>query len=88
MSTLLITYDLSKPGQDYTDLLTEIKKLAWARLSESSYAVYTDMTPQQLFSRLSPHLDSNDTLYVITLNRPYWGLGPAAVNEWLERYLV
>jgi hypothetical protein len=88
MRTLLVTYDLDRPGQDYTDVLKEIKKFAWARLSESSYAVHTDLEPQQLFNRLSPYLDSNDTLYVITLNRPYAGQGPREVNSWLERYLT
>jgi hypothetical protein len=88
MSTLLVTYDLKKPGQDYTDLLKEIKKFNWARLSESSYAVQTELTPQQLYDRLKPYLDSNDTIYVITLNKPYWGWGPKEVNDWLDRYLT
>lgn len=87
MSCLLVTYDLNKPGQDYTDLLKEIKKSSWARLSESSYAVATDLTPSQLYDRLSPHIDSSDHLYIINLRRPYCGRGPKAVNDWLEQNL-
>ncbi len=88
MSTLLVTYDLDRPGQDYTDVLGVIKKFPWARLSESSYAVYTDLTPEQLYSRLKPYLDSNDTLYVVTLNQPYCGQGPKEVNDWLNKFLT
>ena len=88
MSVLLVTYDLDKPGQDYSDVLKEIKRFSWARLSESSYAVATDLTPNQLYDRLAPYIDANDTLYVVVLHRPYYGQGPKEVNEWLEKYLT
>ena len=88
MSVKLVTYDLDKPGQDYTDLLKEIKKFSWARLSESSYAIETDLTPSQLYARFKQYVDANDTIYVIVLNRPYVGQGPKEVNEWLENHLT
>jgi hypothetical protein len=88
MSVKLVTYDLDKPGQDYTDLLKEIKKFSWARLSESSYAIETDLTPNQLYTRFKPYVDGNDTIYVITLTAPYFGWGPKEVNEWLDRHLT
>lgn len=88
MSVKLITYDLNRPGQDYTDLLKKIKAFSWARLSESSYAVATDLTPDQLFAHLSPYLDANDTLYVICLHHPWNGRGPKEVNDWLQRNLT
>lgn len=46
MAVLLVTYDLAKPGQNYEDLLEYLKGFAWARLSESSYAIKTDLQPQ------------------------------------------
>lgn len=87
MATLLISYDLNKPGKDYNDLLKTIKSYAWARLSESSYAIKTDQTPSQTFNKLKPYLDQNDTLYVINLKKPYSGQGPNDVNDWLENNL-
>lgn len=88
MAVLLITYDLNRPGQNYTDLLDKIKSYgSWARLSESSYAVATQNTPQTVYSQLSPHLDNSDTLYIVTLKRPYSGQGPQDVNNWLEANL-
>ncbi len=87
MAVLLVTYDLKKPGQDYSALLDEIKSYSWARLSESSYAIKTTETPDTVFDKLRPHVDQNDYIYVITLNNPRRGYGPEKVNEWLEENL-
>ena len=56
MAVLLVTYDLNKPGKDYNDLLKTIKSYAWARLSESSYAIKTDQSPQQVLTNSSRFL--------------------------------
>lgn len=88
MAALLVTYDLNKPGKDYNDLLKTIKSYdAWARLSESSYAISTDQSPQQVFDKLKQFIDQNDNLYVINLKKPYAGFGPKDVNQWLENNL-
>ncbi|MFM0347785.1 hypothetical protein [Paraburkholderia sp. RL17-347-BIC-D] len=87
MAVLQITYDLRKPGKDYADVLKTIKTYSWARLSESCYAISTDATAQSVFDRLKPYLDGNDNLYVINLKRPYAGIGPKDVNDWLEKFL-
>lgn len=88
MTTLLITYDLNKPGKDYNDLLKTIKSYSsWARLSESSYAIKTDHSPQQVFDTLKSFIDQNDNIYIITLKKPYTGFGPKDVNNWLENHL-
>lgn len=88
MAALLITYDLQSPGQRHTQLLDAIKKFpGWAKLSESSYAVSTQSSPQQVYDYLAQYLDANDNLYVINLTRPYYGRGPQDVNEWLAKNL-
>ena len=88
MKIYLVTYDLHVRGQNYTDLLAKIKESAmWARLSESSYAIGTEKTPQQLFDYLKPGLDSNDQLYIVTITKPYIGVGTEEVNSWLENNL-
>ena len=88
MAVLLVTYDLNKPGKDYNDLLKAIKSYAWAQLSESSYAIRTDHSSQQVFDKLNPYLDQNANLYVINLKKPYAGFGPQEVNAWLENSLT
>lgn len=87
MSTLLITYDLNKAGQNYNGFHAVIKKYTWARLSESSYAIQTPETPQAIYSKLNPYMDKNDNVYVVTLERPYFGQGPQDVNNWLNQRL-
>lgn len=87
MSVLLVTYDLNKETVR-PKITEEVRKTAWAKLSESSYAIDTNETPQAVYNRFESYLDSNDNLYVITLKRPYAGQGPQAVNEWLEQRLT
>ncbi len=87
MAILLVTYDLNKPGQDYSNFLEKIRLYPSTRLSESSYAIQTSKSPQSVYKELTPHLDKNDYIYIITLSKPYFGYGPENVNKWLEYYL-
>lgn len=87
MPCYIITYDLNKEV-NRPDIVGAIKKFeGWARLSESSYAVSTNLPPNAVFAILKPLLDANDNLYVISLRKPYCGFGPRDVNEWLEKNL-
>jgi len=86
MAIYLITYDLNKETKR-PDILGEIKMTDWAKLSESSYAIDTQETSSAVYNRLKKYIDDNDTLYVITLKKPYGGRGPQAVNDWLENRL-
>lgn len=87
MAVYLITYDLNneiiRPK-----IVDAIKKYGtWAKLSESSYAVATDETPQTIHLKLKPLLDENDHFYVIQLREPHAGFGPQLVNDWLHNHL-
>ena len=86
MSVLLLTYDLNRETKR-PPIVEEVKKTAFAKLSESSYAIDTNETVAQVYRRFSRHIDDNDALYVITLNRPWTGHGPADVNRWLSNRL-
>lgn len=87
MTTLLITYDLNKAGQDYKGFYEIIRKYPYAKLSESSYAIQTQETPTGVYNKLVPHMDKNDHVYVVTLTRPYYGYGLQDVNNWLNQRL-
>jgi len=83
MSILLITYDL-KHEIRRPPIVKFIKaNYSWARLSESSYAIETNLTPSATYKVFSKFLDSNDQLYAVTLSLPAEGQGPADVNQWL-----
>jgi hypothetical protein len=88
MSILLVTYDLNKAGQDYEGFYKIIKSYAYAKLSESSYAVQTDESSAKLYEKLFSHIDKNDRLYIITLKKPYSCFGLPDVNNWLDKNLT
>ena len=88
MPVLLVTYDLNKETKR-PPLLKDLKETypTWAKLSESSYAISTNSTPQQVYDRLKKHIDDNDRIVIITLKKPYQGWTGKKVHEWLEQNL-
>lgn len=88
MAVLLITYDLNREAVR-PPIVQKIKEIgnSWAKLSESSYAISYSGTPEQVYRILKPLTDDNDTIYIITLKKPWTGYGPKDVNDWLENNL-
>jgi len=87
MAVKLITYDLNSPGQNHKAVLEKIKTYAWARLSESSYAVDSTDTASGLYQKFKPLLDRNDTFLVIPLSKPFAGRATQDVLDWLNARL-
>ncbi|QUY51909.1 hypothetical protein [Psychrobacter pacificensis] len=89
MAALLVTYDLNSPGQKHAKVLEKIKSFGgWARLSESSYAITTSLTPSQVYSQFENLIDANDTIWIITLKKPYSGFGSKNIIDWLDNSLT
>jgi hypothetical protein len=67
--SLLIGYDLNRPGQDYDSLTKEIKELAstWWHHLDSTWIVRTTKSVTQVRDLLRPHIDSGDELLVVEL---------------------
>lgn len=86
MAVYIVTYDLNLEASR-PNILGSIKERSWAKLSESSYAIETDETSEEVFIDLRRHLDGDDNIYIIPLRKPYSGFGPNAVNEWLDANL-
>jgi hypothetical protein len=88
MPILLVTYDSNKPGQDCGKILEFIKSSkAWAKFSETSYAIDTEETPEDVFKQLTPFLSDSIKLFVVNLTRPYAGIKGTGVIVWLEKSL-
>ncbi len=89
LTVFLITYDLNRETVR-PPIVRRIRSYeAWARLSESSYAISTPQTAAQVYSGLSDLLDNNDSLFVIKLSNPAsgWAADPD-VKQWLDQHLT
>ena len=88
MPLLLVTYDLNRPEKDYSDLFKHIERYSNVRLSESSYAIITDKAPKAVCEELKKYVNKKDSVYIITLKRPYDGYGSKFVTDWLWKTLT
>jgi CRISPR-associated endonuclease Cas2 len=68
MGTHLICYDLDKPGQDYSDLISDLKKMGAKKIQFSTWLLETVMTDKAIRDRLRQFVDTNDRLLVCGLN--------------------
>jgi len=82
----LITYDLNKPGKDYSDLYKAIKATSssWWHYLTSVWLVDTSLSTQQIYQRLKGHIDQNDELFIVRITRDYKGYLPRKAWEWLR----
>lgn len=90
MPVQVISYDLWRPGQDYTGLFDAIKALgpSWHCL-ESVWLVNTSMASGQVRDTLNPHIDANDSLLVAALGGNWATLGlPKNCTVWLRQFLA
>ncbi|EGR2272139.1 CRISPR-associated protein Cas2 [Vibrio parahaemolyticus] len=65
-NNLFISYDLNSPGQNYDNVIEEIKSLGnWAKVQKSMWYVNANMTATQARDRLKTKIDQNDSIIVI-----------------------
>lgn len=73
MDIHLITYDLRRPGQDYTNLIRAIRSYEqWINVCESCWAVKTTATDSEILDNLLQYIDANDKILVVTMSRQKW----------------
>ncbi|MEU9388611.1 hypothetical protein AB0D86_01240 [Streptomyces sp. NPDC048324] len=85
----MISYDLKKPGQDYTTLIKEIKSLgSWCHALKSTWLVDTLKSSQQVHSALRAHMDSNDLILVVNItNDDHAGYLDDEVVKWIRQHM-
>ncbi|MGY9005127.1 MAG: hypothetical protein ACKVJQ_03345 [Alphaproteobacteria bacterium] len=88
MAVLLVTYDLNKETKR-PNIVKAVKNISndCVQLSESSYAVKTNKSPNTVFIELKKYIDDNDSLFIITLRKPHAGYGLSDAIDWLEKNL-
>ncbi|CAH1853888.1 hypothetical protein [Convivina intestini] len=72
----MISYDLHAPGQRYSDVKEVIDNFggAYIKILESTWLVNNNLTPDEMSDRLKVVFDSNDSLFITKISRPYQGL--------------
>jgi hypothetical protein len=82
----LITYDLRKPGRDYSTLYDAIKSFGnWAHPVESVWIIDTTKNPGDIRDYLKQHVDSNDVLFVVQLHQNWASSNLPPKNvDWLK----
>ena len=66
MRRYIISYDLYRPGNNYSDLTTEIKRLSddWEHPLANLWIVDTDLSASEIRSALGDHMITGDKLYI------------------------
>lgn len=85
MAVLIVLFDYSPTGASHYPMIRAIKKYPWAKLTETSYAISTDLAPHAVFNQLRSLMESTSNLYVLTHRKPFAGYGPQSVNDWLQQ---
>lgn len=86
MGLLLVEYDLTKPSQDYTKLIEQLKSFGpWWHGLDSTWIVRTELTTVQLRDALKPYIDSSDRLLVldVTGDAGAWSNFSKKTSDWL-----
>ncbi|NOI36564.1 hypothetical protein F0250_21960 [Vibrio cyclitrophicus] len=65
-NNLFISYDLNSPGQNYDNVIKEIKTLgSWAKVQKSFWYVDSTLTATEALNRVWAKMDQNDTLIIV-----------------------
>ena len=89
MAHFLITYDLIQPGQNYNQLIEEIKNISGIYCSPclSTWIVRSDLSANEITSRLNA-IDATDRLLVIEVTSNWWSFGLRQNNvDWMKAHL-
>lgn len=85
MNLFLITYDLNNETSR-PPIVNAIQGLSGEvlKLSESSYALHTNLESSEVYERLEHHIDNNDVLLIMGLTQPLDGYAHHQVIQWLQ----
>lgn len=89
MATFVITYDLNKPGQNYSSLHDAIKQLGqWWHCQDSTWVVVSGLTATQIRDALKSKMDSKDNLLVVqSAGVGAWFGFSQECSDWLKEHL-
>lgn len=88
MNSIIITYDLCKPTQNYDSVIEKIKQYGtYAKLTESCWFIKTIDSCVSVRNNLLTCLDKNDRLFVAQLTGVAAWANTIASNEFISKNL-
>jgi hypothetical protein len=88
MKSYIVTYDLIK-RKDYPELIKALEKFNFWHCLGSVWIIKSDLTSTDIYNYLAPHIDADDKLIVILLQREAsWTRSfPQNCQDWLTQNL-
>lgn len=81
----LVTYDLKRPGQHYSDIVRTLTYLGQCiPIAQSVWLVKTSLSASQILNRLRYVTDANDILFVCQIGEWQSHNLSAETNQWLQ----
>ncbi|UIZ97049.1 hypothetical protein [Acinetobacter johnsonii] len=87
MTVYSVSYDLNKDGQNYKDLIAEIKSFnGYCKVMDSYWFVCSKGNASTVSERLKKHMDNNDSLLVMETSTNRQGWLNKDIWEWLKQH--
>lgn len=89
MATMLVGYDLNKPGQDYGPLIDRLKSVGsnWWHHLDSTWLIKTSLSAAELRDDLRRFIDASDELLVVDVTGRPWAAVGFDSYDWLHANL-
>jgi len=82
----VVSYDLKKPGKNYVGLTEQLQFFpGWWHYLGSTWLISTSESATELYNRLAPHLDKNDSILIIEAGKHIQGWLPKDAWEWIQK---
>lgn len=83
----VVTYELKVPGKDYGGLFDALRKSPkWWHYLESTWLIETNEMPNDIWTRLAPHIDRSDRLLIIEARDRCQGWLPKDAWDWIHQH--
>ena len=84
MNKLLITHQSFDDKSATNDVILSEALGEWIRISRNTYVIETELTPKELYDKVSPIFDERDYLRILSLAGPTIGRNQRTVDDWLK----
>lgn len=83
-----VMYDLKSRKHDYSGMFDVLKSsIAWMHYIQDAWFIERDDTTDQIWKLIEPHINNNDFVFIVEINKNYHGALPKEAWHWLNEHL-